>query len=1098
MIVYFSDRHLNIIGQASTELPDGLVMIEDRKTEDVETGVAVFECKIPFDKKKRATVESCADVGNYILRSHDNESELYTIIDVEIDTKNQEVYIYAEDDGMDLLNEVVGEFEATEAHTVDYYINKYAANAGFEIGINEIKTRERKLSWDGESTATERIASIATQFDSEIAYSFEVDGLSVVKKHINIYKERGKDVGITLRLNQDIDRIVTTKSIANLATALKCTGGTPEDTNLDDDVEPTAITLKGYKYDDGDFYVDGELLKSRKALQNWSRLFCKSEDGQTAGGHIVKLFSYDTTEQATLCSHAITELKKIREMEINYEVDISKFPENVKIGDRINIVDDAGELYVSARVLQLETSVAEQEHKATLGEYLIKTSGISQKVAELAAQFAERSVTVERAIRIANNAKSTADNAQAQADAAMNDATNAQKAADAAAAAANEATASANAAQEAANNAQAAVGNVEKSVEGLETSVANAQAAAEQARQAAATAEQKAVEATQAAASAQTAANNAATAAGTAQETANQAQTSAATAQNTAQQAISDAEAAATTAAAAKLDAEQAQKDIDALGDDLTTLENTMSVDYARKTDLTESEAKLQTQITQNASGISSTAKRLQKIDETTNTAAEQAAQAQAKAQAAREEANQATADAETAQAAADESQTAANEAQAAANEAQMAADAAQSVASNAQADLAAAQTDLETILARGDATAEEIAAARDAVTAAQVAADTAQADAETAVSLATSAQSVANEAVANAETAQAAADAARENAELAQRLADEADGDAVAADVAMTAAVVAGIAQSTADAAQENAVAAQAQADAAAQQAIDAQTTATQAAAEAEQAADDLAEAEQRYADVMASVDATQEEIAAAQADVDAAQAAADTAQAKADAAQENANDAQANATAAQTAASEAATAAAEAQAAATTAAQAATQAQADVNKLAVRVRNAETKITQNAQEIGLRATKTEITETLGGYYTKEETDATLTVKADEISMGFSAVTEQLETVDGELRSEFEQIHKHIDFSAETGITIGSGGADNENSYEIQVDNISGVVIRKNGEIRSQLVDDDFYTGNIVVEVNERAQFGGFAFVPRSDGSLSFLKVGE
>ena len=36
-----------------------------------------------------------------------------------------------------------------------------------------------------------------------------------------------------------------------------------------------------------------------------------------------------------------------------------------------------------------------------------------------------------------------------------------------------------------------------------------------------------------------------------------------------------------------------------------------------------------------------------------------------------------------------------------------------------------------------------------------------------------------------------------------------------------------------------------------------------------------------------------------------------------------------------------------------------------------------------------------------------------------------------------------------------------------------------------------------DFHTGNIVIEVNKRAQFGDFAFVPRSNGSLSFLKVG-
>ena len=37
-----------------------------------------------------------------------------------------------------------------------------------------------------------------------------------------------------------------------------------------------------------------------------------------------------------------------------------------------------------------------------------------------------------------------------------------------------------------------------------------------------------------------------------------------------------------------------------------------------------------------------------------------------------------------------------------------------------------------------------------------------------------------------------------------------------------------------------------------------------------------------------------------------------------------------------------------------------------------------------------------------------------------------------------------------------------------------------------------------DFHTGNIYVDVYERAQFGNFAFVPRSDGSLSFLKVDD
>ena len=53
-------------------------------------------------------------------------------------------------------------------------------------------------------------------------------------------------------------------------------------------------------------------------------------------------------------------------------------------------------------------------------------------------------------------------------------------------------------------------------------------------------------------------------------------------------------------------------------------------------------------------------------------------------------------------------------------------------------------------------------------------------------------------------------------------------------------------------------------------------------------------------------------------------------------------------------------------------------------------------------------------------------------------------------------------------------------------------------IVFKKNGKTFGWWDGVDFHTGNIVVEVNERAQFGRFAFVPRSNGSLSFLKVSD
>lgn len=380
MIIYFASRRMEVLGQASTGLPRGFFASDDKKIEDVDTGVASFECTVSFEKSEQRQLQEVVKAGNYILRSNGDEKELYTIIDSELDIDDQEIYLYAEDAGLDLLNACATSFEATEAYPIKWYVEKWTEDSGFEIGINEIPDLSRKLKWEGETTVTERLASVATQFDNaEISYTFDVDKLQVLHKYINIHKKRGKDTGEVFRINKNLNNIVIKSSVANLATALYVTGGTPEG-------QEDPITLAGYKYDDGDFYVSGTYLKSRKALKKWSRYLSETGTGE---GHIEKTYSFDTTSQKELCTHAVTELKKICDTEVNYEVDIAELPQAAKIGDRINLVDDNGELYLSARILKLEISIAKDSQKATLGEYLIKSSGISDKVQALASQFAE-------------------------------------------------------------------------------------------------------------------------------------------------------------------------------------------------------------------------------------------------------------------------------------------------------------------------------------------------------------------------------------------------------------------------------------------------------------------------------------------------------------------------------------------------------------------------------------------------------------------------------------------------------------------------------------------------------------------------------------
>ena len=75
--------------------------------------------------------------------------------------------------------------------------------------------------------------------------------------------------------------------------------------------------------------------------------------------------------------------------EISYDVDIVKLPSTVKIGDTINIVDENGLIYVSARILKLTTSISNNTITATLGNFIEEDSGISQKTIDIKNSFKE-------------------------------------------------------------------------------------------------------------------------------------------------------------------------------------------------------------------------------------------------------------------------------------------------------------------------------------------------------------------------------------------------------------------------------------------------------------------------------------------------------------------------------------------------------------------------------------------------------------------------------------------------------------------------------------------------------------------------------------
>lgn len=388
MILYFADKNFRILGTASTSLSGGYVITDDTKKEEVETGIATLDCTVAYTDDTRADIESWCRAGNYVLAYYGKDDSadvdivnLFMITTTELSVLDYTIKFESEDSGLDLLNNLAKEYTGTEQMSAADYINKVLEKTGFRLRNNNVSALPKKLEWTSTDTVTKRLADIAEKFDIEVTYGFSVKGLTVSDRWVDIADETGKDTKINLYINKEVNNITVKNTIENLATALYATG-------------KDNLTLIGFTIPEEDkakyqIDPDGNLV-SIEALTKWARVDYSSKDS-FSGNLYQKFESSDTASQADLYKLAKEKLDSISDIETNYEVDIADLPLGVGIGDRVNIVDDAGNTYISGRILELETSVTDGTKKATLGEYVIKDSGISELVENLASSFANLS-----------------------------------------------------------------------------------------------------------------------------------------------------------------------------------------------------------------------------------------------------------------------------------------------------------------------------------------------------------------------------------------------------------------------------------------------------------------------------------------------------------------------------------------------------------------------------------------------------------------------------------------------------------------------------------------------------------------------------------
>lgn len=385
-------RDMHVLCTPSTDAPDSL-QIDDSGanqgqtislTNNVAIGTYDFTTYPDHEDIKYITE------GNYIaFKDKYGKDRLYTIMTIEGD---DELDVHCEDIGLDLINEVAGAWNV-QAESVADTMNRCLHDTGWEIGINEIADRKRATKYESKTDShLARIGMIMNAFDAECEFVIEMNGATVTKQIVNIYKTIGEDK-VQQTFIDDINLVALTRSgsIEDLCTCLICYGKELEDGKV--------TNISSIEYDDGKYYSPKGHIRiyDREAHQKWSRFRAYDYVGQGEfDGYINGAFQYDTDSPQELFNRGLSELKKRNDKKVSYEAEL--YDLQADIGDTIQIADNRYQekIYLSARVQEVQnhyTVVGEDTGK--LANYTLMESKKTQDVDAIMKELQGKIVSVD-------------------------------------------------------------------------------------------------------------------------------------------------------------------------------------------------------------------------------------------------------------------------------------------------------------------------------------------------------------------------------------------------------------------------------------------------------------------------------------------------------------------------------------------------------------------------------------------------------------------------------------------------------------------------------------------------------------------------------
>lgn len=383
-ILYLYDNQENFIGILSNKNSSMCPFFADGRYERLDNTASTIEFKTLL-KHSSGIPSKIENEGFVVFRDRDDKFVQYKIIIAEEDRTSRQLYVLAVGSWIELTKEMIEPFENVKLSAkqqLDYFLRNTRWRAG-QVAYNGVKT----MSSDKMMTVLEATQRLRTTFELEPRFRIEmgVNG-KITGRYCDLLERRGIVHPNRFEIGKDIQLLRRKIDTTELVTALYGYGQQAEGSNADAPLDFSGVQWSKANGDPANKPLGKKWVGSDDALAKYGGKDKKHKFGV-----------HESTVQGdanSLLQHTWEVLQRRSVPKVTYEVDLAVLGD-VGIGDTINIVDqkdDDNELYLEARVLELEGPVSEDKKgKAILGNYReLQKPDVDSKIKQLEKILGER------------------------------------------------------------------------------------------------------------------------------------------------------------------------------------------------------------------------------------------------------------------------------------------------------------------------------------------------------------------------------------------------------------------------------------------------------------------------------------------------------------------------------------------------------------------------------------------------------------------------------------------------------------------------------------------------------------------------------------